>query len=126
MLPRERVIQVIRHEKPDRIPIYARVWANLEEPVSEAFGSVEAFEDHYEFDFAHIFGGPQPYATEALDELRRSGGGTILPAALLDLPLGDPNDMDACQKIVDQVRHHILFPWSLVLPAGLGPVSRGS
>jgi len=106
MLPRERVIEVIRHNKPDRIPIYGWVRANLEEPISEAFGSVEAFEDHYEFDFAHIFGGPRPYAAEALDELRRSGGGEILPAALLDLPLGDPNDMDAYQEIVDQVRHH--------------------
>nr|MBC8231117.1 hypothetical protein [bacterium] len=61
MLPRERVIKVINHEKPDRIPIYGWVRANLEKEISEAFGSVESFEDKYEFDFAHIFGGPGAY-----------------------------------------------------------------
>ena len=29
MLPRERVIQVINHQKPDRIPIYGWLCANV-------------------------------------------------------------------------------------------------
>ena len=58
MTSRERVIHVINHNKPDRVPIYGWVRANLEEPISKAFGSVEAFEDRYEFDLAHLFGGP--------------------------------------------------------------------
>ena len=29
MRPRERVIKVINHEKPDRIPVYGRISANL-------------------------------------------------------------------------------------------------
>jgi uroporphyrinogen decarboxylase len=70
MLPRERVIQVIRHERPDRIPIYGWVRANLEEPISKVYGSVEAFEDHYEFDLSHIFGGPRPYPVHILEALR--------------------------------------------------------
>ena len=45
MLPRERVIKVINHEKPDRVPIYGWVRANLEKQISEVFGSAEAFED---------------------------------------------------------------------------------
>ena len=60
MLPRERVIKVINHEKPDRIPVYGWVGANLGDQISEAYGSVAAFEDKYEFDFAHILAGLGP------------------------------------------------------------------
>lgn len=106
MLPRERVIEVIEHRKPDRIPIYGWVKANLGEEIARAFGSVEAFEDRYEFDFAHLFGGPGPYKDGALDELRRESGGTIVPGALLDVPLADPNIADAYDGIKKQVQHH--------------------
>jgi len=104
MLPRERVIAVIEHRQPDRIPIYGWVRANLEPQITEAFGSVEAFEDKYEFDFAHLFGGPGPYPT--LDQLRADSGGAIEPGALLDIPLNDPDGTDAYRDIADQVRHH--------------------
>jgi uroporphyrinogen decarboxylase len=106
MLPRERVIAVIEHRRPDRIPLYGWVRANLEAPIRQAFGSVEAFEDRYEFDYAHIFGGPGPYSGERLEALRRELGGPIEPGHLLDLPLEDPHDLAAYQGIVDQVRHH--------------------
>ena len=69
MLPRERVIKVIRHEEPDRIPTYGWVAANLTPQIAEAFGSVQAFEDRYEFDFAHIFGGPNTFVREAVEAL---------------------------------------------------------
>ena len=49
MLPRERVIEVIEGRKPDRTPVYGWVRANLSEQLAEAFGSVEAFEDRYEY-----------------------------------------------------------------------------
>jgi len=100
------VIRVIRHEAPDRVPIYGWVRANLEEPISEAFGSVEAFEDHYEFDFAHLFGGPRPYPSEALKQVREDGDGTVEPGKLLDIPMCDPNTSEDYGKISDQVRHH--------------------
>ena len=38
--------------------IYGWVSGNLWHEITEAYGSVNAFEDHYEFDCAHIFGGP--------------------------------------------------------------------
>ena len=104
MLSRERVIAVIEHRQPDRIPIYGWVRANLEPKITEAFGSVEAFEDKYEFDFAHLFGGPGPYP--ALDQLRADSGGAIEPGSLLDIPLNDPDDTAAYQNIADQIRHH--------------------
>jgi len=105
MLPRERVECVINHGKPDRIPIYGWVRANLDEQISEVFGSVEAFEDKYEFDFAHLFGGPSTYAKETLHEYRRNHG-AIRPKAALDLPMANPDDMDAYKPIADSVRHH--------------------
>ena len=106
MLPRERVITVIKHGRPDRIPIYGWVRANLEEQISAAFGSVEAFEDKYEFDLAHIFGGPSPYPSEILKEMRLEAGDEIEPRALLDVALDDPNNTEAYQGIADQIRHH--------------------
>ncbi|OHE79263.1 MAG: hypothetical protein A3G75_01315, partial [Verrucomicrobia bacterium RIFCSPLOWO2_12_FULL_64_8] len=106
MLSRERVIQVLRREKPDRIPIYGWVRANLEAEISEAFGSVEAFEDRYEFDLAHLFGGPNPHPAETIEPLRRDLRREIEPRDLLDIPLGDPNDSDAYSAIVEGIRHH--------------------
>lgn len=104
MLPRERVIQTIKHGKPDRIPIYGWVKANLERQISEVFGSIEAFEDKYEFDYAHLFGGPPTFDEQVLRELRAEG--PIEPPALIDAPMHDPNDMAAYKDVIDQIRHH--------------------
>ncbi len=106
MLPRERVIQVIRHGKPDRVPVYAWVRANLAEPIAARFGSVEAFEDHYEFDFAHLFGGPRTYAPEAVQALRQATGGMPEPRDVLELSATDPDDLEAYGDIIAQIRHH--------------------
>jgi len=106
MLPRERVIHVINHGTPDRIPIYGWVRANLAEPIAEAFGSVEAFEDEYEFDFAHLFGGPKPYPPERLKELRQQLGRAIEPKDLLGIEPSDANDLAAYEDIKNLVRHH--------------------
>jgi uroporphyrinogen decarboxylase len=106
MTSRERVEAVIRHRRPDRVPIYGWTRANLEEPLKAAFGSVEAFEDRYEFDFAHLFGGPNPYPQAGIEALRRAGGGTIEPAALLDLSLGDPDASAAYDNLRSAIRHH--------------------
>ncbi len=37
MLPRERVIKVINHEKPDRVPVYGWVRANLEPIINQFY-----------------------------------------------------------------------------------------
>jgi uroporphyrinogen decarboxylase len=106
MLPRERVIKVINHEKPDRVPVYGWVRANLEAEITKAFGSVEAFEDKYEFDFVHIFGGPGSYDGNLLGELSKDCGGTIVPKRLLEIPLTDPNNVGDYKSISDQVKYH--------------------
>ncbi len=104
MSPRERVRAVIGHGKPDRIPLYGWVSANLSEPITEAYGSVAAFEDHYEFDLAHLFGGPGPYVDEALQAAAASG--PITPMAALDLPMTDPDRPEAYADIAEGIRHH--------------------
>ena len=106
MRARDRVIDVIEHRSPDRIPVYGWVKFNMTPQIEEAFGSVAAFEDHYEFDFAHIFGGPSTFSGEAVGELREANGGRIDPPAALDLPLSDTDAMDAYREIVEEVRHH--------------------
>ncbi len=103
---RERVIAVIEHRTPDRIPIYGWLRANLEEQLTASFGSVEAFEDNYEFDFAHLFGGPAAYPAEGLKQLRADLGGPISPADLLNLDLADPDRDEAYNGLRDAIAHH--------------------
>lgn len=104
MLPRERVITVIRHGRPDRVPLYGWVRANMEKQIAGRFGSVEAFEDRYEFDYAHLFGGPGTYDGKELERLGR--GQPITPDVLLGLPLCDPDNRAAYDGLVAQIRHH--------------------
>jgi uroporphyrinogen decarboxylase len=102
MQPRERVIETIRHGRPDRVPIYGWVRSNLAEPIAARFGSVEAFEDRYEFDFAHLFGKLTAYAKETLAKVARP----ITPQSLLDVPMTDPNKKEDYKEIVDGIAHH--------------------
>ena len=106
MLPRERVINVINHGRPDRMPVYGWVRENLQQEINDAFGSVEAFEDKYEFDLAHLFGRPECYDEEAVEQLRRSGGGEVIRERLMALPMGDVNDPESYEKIRNQIAHH--------------------
>lgn len=106
MLPRDRVIDVIHHRKPDRVPVYGWVRANLEDQITKAFGSVEAFEDRYEFDYAHVFGGPGVYPRDRIGELREAGDGEILPGTLLDVEPLDPNRNEGYDTIREAVDHH--------------------
>ena len=57
----ELVAATIRGENIGRTPIYGWLFANLQEQISKNFGSVENFEDKYQFDMAHIFGGPHAF-----------------------------------------------------------------
>ena len=106
MTSRERVIAVIEGRRADRIQVYGWVGANLGEEISAAFGSVVDFEDRYEFDFAHLFGGPGPHLGKYLEPLREAKNGTIEPSDLLDMPMGDPNDESAYDSLRAQIEHH--------------------
>mgnify|MGYP006291708303 CR=1 FL=1 len=105
MTSRERVMAVIEGRKPDRIPLYGWVKANLEEPITAAFGSVADFEDRYEFDLAHLFGGAVPHWDE-LKEWKAEHGRPIEPPEYLDIPLRDVNDDGMYDNLREQIRHH--------------------
>lgn len=102
----ERVKAVIEGSQPDRIPIYGWVNANLKDQISAVFGSVEAFEDKYEFDFAHLFAGIPAYRREDLNTLRNANGGSIEPEQLLSLSMTDPNDEASYAPLRKDIEHH--------------------
>ena len=66
----ERVRRTILGQETDRQPIYGWVSANLSNEITAAYGSVAAFEDHYEYDAAHLFAGPGSFRKDVLDRLR--------------------------------------------------------
>lgn len=70
----ERVRNTILGKPVDRQPIYGWVAANLRNEITEKWGSVEAFEDHYEFDMCHLFGGPKTFKEDLLKKIRLENG----------------------------------------------------
>lgn len=106
MTSRERVLCVINHGTPDRVPVYGWVKANLTPQIAERWGSVEAFEDAYEFDLAHLFGGPSTWLPEHIQALHAQPGGIASPELLLDVPTTDPDDVSAYANLLPQIAHH--------------------
>ncbi len=102
----ERVINTILGKETDRQPIYGWLKENLSAEISERFGSVEDFEDKYEFDAAHIFGGPWSFDGEAFDVIR-SRHEELSPDVLLDYRLFVNPDNDAdFDDVKRQLEHH--------------------
>jgi len=103
----ERVRNTILGKKTDRQPIYGWVYANLSEQISERWGSVAAFEDHYEFDMAHIFGGPPVFRKDILQRIREAEG-EVPPDLLLCedfyLPNNDPKQYEKVRRAIEY--HH--------------------
>ncbi len=102
----ERVRNVILGKPVDRQPIYGWVAANLEQPITEKWGSVAAFEDLYEFDMAHIFGGPGAYDEKLLEKMRAENE-ELTPDLLLDVEFfTDPDNHEDYKNIEESVRFH--------------------
>ncbi|MCK5862619.1 MAG: hypothetical protein KAH38_09045 [Candidatus Hydrogenedentes bacterium] len=106
MNSRERVIATIKHQQPDRIPVYSWIAENLSMPITKHFGSVAAFEDKYEFDFAHLFGGPPTISEKTLEDARGKTGASLDPQTALELPFTDPDDMSFYTNLRKQIEHH--------------------
>lgn len=104
MTSRELVIKTMKGENPGRTPIYGWVRAELEAPIRERFGSVENFEDKYEFDLAHIFGGPNPFG-KCLKSLREQGE-EITPEVLMDVAFDDINSENDYADVKRSLAHH--------------------
>jgi len=104
MKPYELVSRTIRGEKPDRTPVYGWIAWNLDWQASP-YKSFTAFEDKYEFDLAHLFGGPKCYDMNAIESLKTSGV-EITPEILLDIPLNPVDRMADYQKIIEQLNFY--------------------
>lgn len=89
---RERVRDLLLGRPVDRQPVYGWVFANLTDEITRAFGSVEAFEDRYEFDMAHIFGGPACFNQEVIRQLQADNGGELTPDLLVEADFFLPPD----------------------------------
>lgn len=79
----ERVRNAILGKPIDRQPIYGWVEWNMKEKINRRWGSAAAMEDYYEFDAAHIFGGP-PCFNDALFQEIRAREGELTPDLLVD------------------------------------------
>jgi uroporphyrinogen decarboxylase len=101
----ELVSKTIKGMNPGRTPVYGWVSANLKEVLDKAYGSVEAFEDHYEFDMAHIFGGPGPFGDTELEPIRQKDG-EVTPEAFLEVPLRSADRLEDYADIIAALKHH--------------------
>ena len=102
----ERVRNTILGKETDRQPVYGWLRENLNDEISEKFGSVEAFEDRFCFDAAHIFGGPWSFDGEAFDVIR-SRHDELSPDVLLDYNLFASPDNDAdFEQVKRELEHH--------------------
>ena len=102
----ERVRNTILGKETDRQPVYGWVSANLTDELTEAFGSVAAFEDHYEYDLAHIFGGPHPFRKDVLQRIAAENE-ELTPDLLLEEDIfTSPDDPEDYKNIADAIRFH--------------------
>ena len=106
MTSRERVLNAIRGEKTDRTPIYGWVNVNLKDEIEEAYGSVAAFEDLYEFDAAHIFGAPVPFKSRAYLNSIKERYDELTPDILLDEEFFFPAVDQDWSKVSKELEHH--------------------
>lgn len=102
----ERVSRTIRGLEVDRQPIYGWLSANLSEEISARFGSVEAFEDRYEFDAAHIFGGPGSFRGDVIDAIAAEAD-ELTPDLLADADIfTSPDNMDDYENLRRSIAFH--------------------
>jgi len=107
MTSRERVLDVIHHRKPDRIPLNG--WLGNEEfgpKVAKAFGSIQAAHDKYEFDIAGV-PGPRAFRWDLYHDRKMSLKPEPLTAAdIVDIPFTDPDDPKEYEGMKEAVRRN--------------------
>lgn len=102
----ERVRNTILGKPTDRQPIYGWVSANLTEEITQTFGSVASFEDHYEFDAAHLFGGPGSFRKDVIARLRQENE-ELTPDLLTEADFfTSPDEPDTYQNLRDALAFH--------------------
>ncbi len=102
----ERVRSTILGKETNRQPVYGWVKENLSDKITEHFGSVSAFEDRFEFDAAHIFGGPWSFDGDTFDRIR-SEHEELTPDVLLDYDIFTvPDDENDFEEVKREIAHH--------------------
>ena len=102
----ERVRRAIQGEEIDRQPIYGWVSANLEQEISDVWGSVAAFEDRYEFDMAHLFGGPGSFKGDVLERIQAENE-EMMPDLLVEEDIFDsPDRPEDYKNLEEALRFH--------------------
>ena len=106
MTSTERVRNTLLGKETDRQPIYGWVAENLKNEITEAYGSVAVFEDRYEFDMAHLFGGPSVFSKQQLEKLRRENE-ELTPDILLEANfMNSPDDPASYANLEAALRFH--------------------
>jgi uroporphyrinogen decarboxylase len=107
MTSKELVAKTIRGENTGPTPVYGWVGGNpgIAGEISAKYGSVAAFEDHYGYDMAHIFGGPNWIDGDKIKAVVAAEG-EITPEALLDIPLLSPDNMEDYKDVIKGFAHH--------------------
>lgn len=102
----ERVRATILGRPTDRQPIYGWVAANLSNEIDRHWGSVAAFEDKYEFDVAHLFGGPDWFDRPLIQSIAAEND-ELTPDLLVDQPIfRDPDDPAEYENLRAALAHH--------------------
>ena len=103
MTSRERVIATIKGEKRDRMPLFGWLGnAEFSPKVEDAFGSIETFQDKYEFDLAAGSCPTWPFDWEQF----KGGDAYEEPHQMFEtVPMTNPDDADFSGLIAD-LKHH--------------------
>ena len=103
----ERIKAVITGKDYDRQPIYGWVYGNLTTEIDDHWGSHADLEDQYEFDIAHLFGGPYYFNADVVNSAAPWGSEDLTPDLLVDLPFfRDPHNMDEYRDVAGALAHH--------------------
>ena len=103
----ERTRAAILGKPYDRQPIYGWVAGNLGEEITERWGSPAAFEDKYEFDIAHLFGGPYCFREDIINTAAPIRTDELTPDLLLDLPIfSSPDNLPDYDGFRAGLAHH--------------------
>ena len=103
----ERTRAAILGKPYDRQPIYGWVAGNLGEEITERWGSPAAFEDKYEFDIAHLFGGPYCFREDIINTAAPIRTNELTPDLLLDLPIfSSPDNLPDYDGFRAGLAHH--------------------
>jgi uroporphyrinogen decarboxylase len=99
------VTQTIRGKNPGKTPIYGWIAWNLDWKNNQKYKTYQNFEDKYEFDMAHLFGGPNCFDDQQINALKASGV-EVTPEVLLQIPLLPVDNMADYQSVIEQIKYY--------------------